>query len=61
MWLFYLALCEIGFRHRTMMVFQLQLAKRLDSLPLTRDYMHEWESAHTGEAKSRSAELESVR
>jgi cyclopropane-fatty-acyl-phospholipid synthase len=46
MWLFYLVLCEIGFRHRTMMVFQLQLAKQLDTLPITRDYMTDWERAH---------------
>lgn len=46
MWLFYLALCEVGFRHRSMMVFQLQLAKRIDSLPTTRDYMIDWERAH---------------
>lgn len=46
MWLFYLVLCEIGFRHRTMMVFQLQLAKRIDSLPMTWDYMIDWERAH---------------
>lgn len=46
MWLFYLVLCEIGFRHRTMMVFQLQLAKRTDTLPITRDYITDWEHAH---------------
>lgn len=46
MWLFYLILCEIGFRQRTMMVFQLQLAKRIDSLPMTRDYMIDWERSH---------------
>jgi cyclopropane-fatty-acyl-phospholipid synthase len=46
MWLFYLTLCEIGFRHRTMMVFQLQLTKRIDALPLTRDYMFDWERSH---------------
>jgi cyclopropane-fatty-acyl-phospholipid synthase len=39
MWEFYLALCEVGFRFRTNVVFQLQLSKRLDTVPLTRDYM----------------------
>ena len=43
MWEFYLALCEVGFRARTSMVFQMQLAKRNDVLPLTRDYMVEAE------------------
>jgi cyclopropane-fatty-acyl-phospholipid synthase len=43
MWEFYLVLCEIGFRYRGMVVFQLQLAKRLDAVPLTRDYMFDGE------------------
>jgi cyclopropane-fatty-acyl-phospholipid synthase len=46
MWEFYLALCEIGFRLRTNMVFQMQLSKKLGTVPLTRDYMFEWERAH---------------
>jgi cyclopropane-fatty-acyl-phospholipid synthase len=47
MWEFYLVLCEIGFRFRSMMVFQVQLAKKSDAVPLTRDYMMNWERAHT--------------
>jgi cyclopropane-fatty-acyl-phospholipid synthase len=43
MWEFYLALCEVGFRHRTNVVLQVQLARRADALPITRDYMVEWE------------------
>ncbi len=39
MWEFYLALCEIGFRRRTNMVFQVQIAKRVDAVPTTRDYI----------------------
>ena len=39
MWEFYLALCEVGFRRRTNMVWQLQLTRRVDTLPITRDYM----------------------
>jgi cyclopropane-fatty-acyl-phospholipid synthase len=39
MWEFYLAGAEIGFRYQGMMVFQVQLVKRVDALPLTRDYM----------------------
>jgi cyclopropane-fatty-acyl-phospholipid synthase len=46
MWLFYLVLCEIGFRYRTMMVFQMQLTKKMDALPLNRDYMTDWERGH---------------
>ena len=39
MWEFYLVLCEIGFRRRTLMVFQMQLTRCLDAVPTTRDYM----------------------
>ncbi len=46
MWEFYLVLCEIGFRFRTMMVFQMQLAKRTEAVPLTRDYITDWERAN---------------
>ncbi|WP_192257484.1 class I SAM-dependent methyltransferase [Mesorhizobium silamurunense] len=47
MWEFYLVLCEIGFRYRTMIVFQVQLAKRSDTVPMTRDYMIDWEREHS--------------
>jgi cyclopropane-fatty-acyl-phospholipid synthase len=43
MWELYLVVCEMGFRHLGMMVFQMQLAKRLDAVPMTRDYMFDWE------------------
>ncbi len=43
MWEFYLAGSEVSFRHNGLMVFQIQLAKRVDSVPLTRDYIYEWE------------------
>jgi cyclopropane-fatty-acyl-phospholipid synthase len=39
MWELYLAGSEMAFRHGGLMVFQLQLAKRVDTVPLTRDYM----------------------
>jgi cyclopropane-fatty-acyl-phospholipid synthase len=40
MWDFYLAGSEAAFRSGDMMVFQLQLAKTKDAVPITRDYMH---------------------
>jgi cyclopropane-fatty-acyl-phospholipid synthase len=43
MWEFYLCLSEIAFRYRGHMVFQLQLAKKVDAVPLTRDYIGEAE------------------
>ena len=39
MWEFYLAACEAGFRVGSLMVFQIQLARDVATLPLTRDYM----------------------
>ena len=43
MWEFYLAGSETSFRNEGMAVFQMQLAKKIDALPLTRDYMLEEE------------------
>ncbi len=40
MWQFYLAGCEAGFRHHNIAVFQIQLAKSIDAVPLTRDYLY---------------------
>ncbi len=39
MWEFYLAGCELAFRHQNLMVFQIQLAKSAYALPFTRDYI----------------------
>jgi cyclopropane-fatty-acyl-phospholipid synthase len=38
-WEFYLAGAEAAFRCQGLVVFQLQLARRIDALPLTRDYI----------------------
>jgi cyclopropane-fatty-acyl-phospholipid synthase len=43
MWEFYLAGCEMAFRNGAQMVFQIQLARRRDTVPLSRDYMVAWE------------------
>lgn len=45
MWEFYLAACECAFRHCGLMVFQIQLAKQQDAVPLTRDYIAAREAA----------------
>lgn len=47
MWEFYLAACEMAFRNGRLMVFQIQLAKRRDSVPLTRDYIAEAEASES--------------
>ena len=39
MWLFYLTASEMSFRHGGLMVFQIQLAKSIEAVPLTRDYI----------------------
>jgi cyclopropane-fatty-acyl-phospholipid synthase len=39
MWEYYLSISELAFRYRGHMVFQLQLTKRVDAAPSTRDYM----------------------
>ena len=44
MWEFYLAGCEAAFRHGGLLNFQIQLSKRIDVVPLTRDYLDR--SAH---------------
>jgi cyclopropane-fatty-acyl-phospholipid synthase len=54
MWEFYLAGCEVAFRHQGCMVAQLQLAKSMDAVPLTRDYITDWERAHADESESAS-------
>ena len=50
MWEFYLAGSEIAFRDQGHVVFQIQLAKRIDAVPLTRDYIAQWEQRQTGRA-----------
>ncbi|WP_011580328.1 MULTISPECIES: SAM-dependent methyltransferase [Chelativorans] len=43
MWEFYLAGSEASFRWQDMVNFQIQITKRRDALPITRDYMTETE------------------
>lgn len=44
MWEFYLAASEMSFRFGGLMVAQIQLAKRIDVVPLTRDYIGRFEA-----------------
>jgi len=46
MWDFYLAGCEAAFRYGGQLNFQIQLARKQDAVPLTRDYIQEWEAQH---------------
>ena len=45
MWEFFLAGSEMGFRYDNLVVFQMQLAKRVDAVPLSRDYISAAEAA----------------
>ncbi len=42
MWELYLTSAEMGFRHDGIAVYQIQLAKKKDTVPLTRDYIADW-------------------
>jgi len=51
MWEFYLAASEATFRWGGHMVFQVQVAKSIDAVPLTRDYIGDAESAFRDPAR----------
>ncbi|MBV9859759.1 MAG: class I SAM-dependent methyltransferase [Alphaproteobacteria bacterium] len=50
MWEMYLVGSEIAFRRQGHLVFQIQIARRVDSVPLTRDYMVDWERRQSAAA-----------
>ena len=63
MWEFYLIGSELSFRHDYNMVFQMQMSRGIRNVPLTRDYMIDWErgraaamSSRAGPGKERAAE-----
>ena len=56
MWEFYLVGCELSFRYMNQMVFQMQIARQQHAVPLTRDYMFEWEQAVRQAPSRRAAE-----
>ncbi|HXV23287.1 MAG TPA: cyclopropane-fatty-acyl-phospholipid synthase family protein [Alphaproteobacteria bacterium] len=58
MWEFYLIGCEIAFRRLNQMVFQIQVARRQETVPLTRDYMFDFERAHGERAPAAAAAAE---
>jgi cyclopropane-fatty-acyl-phospholipid synthase len=45
MWEFYLAGFEASFRYYGLVVFQLQLSKKIGRIPLTREYMYNWQTS----------------
>lgn len=60
MWEFYLAGSEMAFRHDSEVVFQIQITRRQEALPLTRDYMLDTErrlNAQDQAAPARAADV----
>ena len=55
MWEFYLAASEAAFRFNKHVVFQLQLARRQEAVPLTRDYVTDYDRS-AGEARAAAAQ-----
>ena len=45
MWEYYLQVCELGFHYQSLCVFQVQLAKKIGAVPVTRDYMYDRQDA----------------
>jgi cyclopropane-fatty-acyl-phospholipid synthase len=60
MWEYYLALCEVGFRYRTSVVFQLQLTRRGSATPITREYMVECERKLSARARLSQAAVQGL-
>ena len=63
MWEFYLAGAEMAFRYQGQVVFQLQFAKRVDTLPLSRDYMierREWNNAGNARVEMVNGSVDAV-
>ena len=56
MWRYYLIACEQTFRMNRQVVYQVQLARRLDAVPLTRDYLYAPEADGTERRRDVAAE-----
>ena len=52
MWEFYLVGSELSFRYDYNMVFQMQLGRGINSVPITRDYMFDWERAEAARPRA---------
>ncbi len=54
MWKFYLVACEMTFRLNRQCVFQFQLARRQEAVPLTRDYLYREDASEPARAPAAS-------
>jgi cyclopropane-fatty-acyl-phospholipid synthase len=50
MWEMYLISSEVAFRRQDHMVFQMQLSKAVETVPLTRDYLVHWEREQSADS-----------
>ncbi|WP_150291036.1 SAM-dependent methyltransferase [Sphingobium estronivorans] len=57
MWTYYLASCEMGFRFYGLMVFQMQITRDIDALPITRGYIEEREKQYLETLSPKEPEL----
>jgi len=57
MWEFYLKGCEVAFKYNNQMVFQMQLARRQEAVPLTRDYVSDFERAQAAGGRAAASGL----
>jgi cyclopropane-fatty-acyl-phospholipid synthase len=55
MWEFYLIGSEISFRYDYNMVFQIQMSRGIKAVPITRDYMFDWERQEAAAPKAKIA------
>lgn len=55
MWEFYLVGSEYAFRRMGQMVFQMQITKHQDAVPLTRDYITDWDRGQGDAARMTAA------
>jgi cyclopropane-fatty-acyl-phospholipid synthase len=60
MWEFYLAGSEAAFRYQGLVVFQVQLVRRIDALPITRDYIGQAEQRLAARERGGDERLRSV-
>ena len=56
MWRYYLAAAEQTFRHGPQDVFQFQLCRKVDAVPITRDYLYAATAPAMGQAAAQAAE-----
>jgi cyclopropane-fatty-acyl-phospholipid synthase len=55
MWEFYLIGSELSFRYDYNMVFQMQMSRGIGAVPITRDYMFDWERQEAAAPKAKIA------